>query len=385
MFQLRGVLAGTLALALLAGCQRTQVDQRGYRGLGMNEVHRPAALAVVAEINMVPKPLHKVSSAGPTAAEVYTNVQVLGDLSKPEFARLMISFKNWVAPDVGCNYCHNAPDYASDDKYPKLIARAMIGMTRHINSDWTAHVKTTGVTCYTCHRGQPVPPKVWYSVPQVEPAIFARKASLRPPTPSAARTALPAEALGDFLLDDLPIRIVGPTPLQDGNTHTVRQARSSYTLMMVMAESLGVNCTYCHNTRSFSSWDLSPPPRETAWYGIRMARDLNRSYVGPLAGLLPPERLGPAGDGPKVYCATCHFGSSKPLNGARMAIDFPELVASKPYPSTGPLAAAPGLEPAPGANPSPLAAPQAGVPQAAGTGPTSTSAGVPSAPKAKTG
>ena len=43
------------------------------------------------------------------------------------------------------------------------------------------------------------------------------------------------------------------------------------------------------------------------------------------------------------------------------------------------------LEPAPGANPSPLAAPQAGVPQAAGTGPTSTSAGVPSAPKAKTG
>jgi photosynthetic reaction center cytochrome c subunit len=342
----------------------------------MNENYRPATLAEEAEINKVPKPLRKVSSEGPKAGEVYTNVQVLGDLSKPEFARLMVSFKNWVAPEVGCNYCHNAPDYASDEKYPKLIARAMIGMTRHINSDWTAHVKTTGVTCYTCHRGQPVPPKVWYGVPQAEPATFmARKPSQRPPTPSAARTALPAEALGDFLLDELPIRIVGPTPLQDGNTHTVRQARSSYTLMMVMAESLGVNCTYCHNTRSFSSWDLSPPPRVTAWYGIRMARDLNRSYVGPLAGLLPPERLGPAGDGPKVYCATCHLGSSKPLNGARMAIDFPELVASKPYPTTGPLAAVPPLALPPGTNPSSAATPQS----------ASTSANEPAATKAKTG
>ena len=30
-------------------------------------------------------------------------------------------------------------------------------MTRHINADWKQHVAETGVTCYTCHRGKPVP------------------------------------------------------------------------------------------------------------------------------------------------------------------------------------------------------------------------------------
>ena len=53
--------------------------------------------------------------------------------------------------------------------------------------------------------------------------------------------------------------------------------------MMHMSQSLGVNCTYCHNTRSFASWDASTPQRATAWYGIRMVRDLNNDYLDPLA------------------------------------------------------------------------------------------------------
>lgn len=321
-----------LMVLLLGGCERTQVVQRGYRGTAMVQNYRPAALAELDAINEVPKPLRHVSGAGPTASEAYQNVQVLGDLSKPEFARLMLSFKTWVAPDEGCNYCHNAPDYASDAKYPKVVAREMIKMTRHINTDWKTHVKGTGVTCYTCHRGQAVPAKLWYAAPEpVQTGFMAHKTSARPPTPSAARTALPADPLSDFLLGDKPIRVVGLTPLQTGNTHSIKDARSSYSMMLVMAESLGVNCTYCHNTRAFSSWELSPPPRATAWYGIRMARDLNNAYLTPIASELPKERLGPAGDGPKVYCATCHLGSSKPLNGASMVKDFPELIGPKPW------------------------------------------------------
>jgi photosynthetic reaction center cytochrome c subunit len=60
-----------------------------------------------------------------------------------------------------------------------------------------------------------------------------------------------------------------------------------------------------------------------------MVRELNNSYVAPLAAMLPATRLGPTGDSPKVYCATCHMGSGKPLNGAQMAKDFPELIAPK--------------------------------------------------------
>ena len=99
--------------------------------------------------------------------------------------------------------------------------------------------------------------------------------------------------------------------------------------MMTFSQSLGVNCDFCHNTRSFYSWDGNPPQRTTAWYGIRMVRDLNNAYLDPLHDTLPPERWGAAmGDSPKVFCATCHNGVYKPLFGVSMAKDFPELTGT---------------------------------------------------------
>jgi photosynthetic reaction center cytochrome c subunit len=86
-----------------------------------------------------------------------------------------------------------------------------------------------------------------------------------------------------------------------------------------------VNCTYCHNTQSFSSWENSTPQRATAWYGIRMARDLNLDYMKPLTATFPAARLGATGDVAKVNCATCHQGAYKPLNGQSMLKDYPEL------------------------------------------------------------
>ena len=57
--------------------------------------------------------------------------------------------------------------------------------------------------------------------------------------------------------------------------------------MISMSQALGVNCTYCHNSRSFAVWDASTPKRTTAWYGIRMARDLNNDYLVPLTATFP--------------------------------------------------------------------------------------------------
>ena len=56
-----------------------------------------------------------------------------------------------------------------------------------------------------------------------------------------------------------------------------------------------------------------------------MARDLNLKYMEPLQSTFPTHRLGETGDVAKVYCATCHQGVYKPLNGAKMAQDYPEL------------------------------------------------------------
>ena len=97
-----------------------------------------------------------------------------------------------------------------------------------------------------------------------------------------------------------------------------------------------MNCTYCHNTRSFADWDQSTPQRATAWYGIRMVRDLNNTYLDPLHGVFPPSRLGPTGDAPKVNCATCHQGVYKPLFGVSPVVGFPELVSGPQTPVVKP-------------------------------------------------
>ena len=57
-----------------------------------------------------------------------------------------------------------------------------------------------------------------------------------------------------------------------------------------------------------------------------MVRDLNTTYLDPLLPVFPANRLGPMGDGPKLNCATCHQGVNKPLLGANMVTDYPELL-----------------------------------------------------------
>jgi photosynthetic reaction center cytochrome c subunit len=71
-----------------------------------------------------------------------------------------------------------------------------------------------------------------------------------------------------------------------------------------------------------------------------MARELNTDYLLPLGKVLPPNRLGPMGDAPKVACATCHQGVNKPLYAAPMAKDFPGLYGPDPAASAAVVAMA---------------------------------------------
>ena len=317
---------------LLSGCERPPMEsvQHGYRGTGMVQVYNPRALELQVQANEIPPGMPPMDASGPKASQLYKNVKVLGDLSGAQFTRIMTSMTTWVAPQEGCLYCHNPANFADDSKYTKVVARRMLQMTQHINSDWKQHVAETGVTCYTCHRGQPVPSAIWFkSNPQPYGSNFmGDKAGQNHPAPSVALSSLPNDPFTPFLLEANNIRVNGPTALPSGNRQSIKQAEWTYGLMTHMSSALGVNCTYCHNSRSFQSWEGNPPQRRTAWFGIRMARDLNKDYMEPLTSTFPDHRKGETGDVAKLNCATCHQGAYKPLNGAPMAKDFPELASS---------------------------------------------------------
>jgi len=324
-----------LGVALLFTFTRPPVItvQRGYRGTAMVENFLPAVITEQTAVNKLPATLPPVH-AGPPASSVYKNVQVLGDLDVGAFTRLMASITTWVAPTQGCAYCHSLNNMASDSLYTKVVSRRMIQMVRHINTNWTTHVQTTGVTCYTCHRGQPVPANLFYTAPS--PSRFTGMAETQTGKNVASAVAglssLPYDPLTPFLVQDNPIRVESTTALPGSDYSSIKQTDWTYALMMHFSQSLGVNCTYCHNSRQFSDWSQSTPQRVTAWYGIRMVRDLNNNFLDPLHSVFPPARLGPLGDSPKVNCATCHQGVYKPLFGASPVVGFPELVAGPQEP-----------------------------------------------------
>jgi photosynthetic reaction center cytochrome c subunit len=328
--------------ALLAACgERPPITtvQNGFRGTGMELNYNPRLVQEVAAVNQPPAVLPPADPDGPRAAEVYRNVQVLKDLSVGEFTRVMLAMAQWVAPpDQSCNYCHGA-DMADESKYTYQVSRRMLQMTRDVNSQWKSHVGETGVTCYTCHHGEPVPQYKWFTDPGPRPetGLVATRAGQNVPAPSTGLATLPFDPFTPFLLEDYPIRVQGNEALPHGNLRSIKETEWTYSLMIHMSRSLGVNCTYCHNSRSWQSW-YAPPQRATAWYGIRMARHLNNEYLTPLTSVFPANRLGPLGDVAKINCSTCHRGVYKPMFGAPMLKDYPELAGERQ------IGAAPAVE-----------------------------------------
>ncbi len=317
------------ASALLAGCERPPVDvvQHGFRGTGMELVYNPRTLAEQALINTAPEALPAADSSGPRAGQVYKNVKVLGNLSVGEFTRVMVAMTQWVAPEQGCAYCHNVQNFADDSLYTKVVARRMTEMTQHLNAAWKNHVADTGVTCYTCHRGQPVPNQIWFAPKEVTMAkgMLGNRNGQNEPVAAVGMTSLPKDPFTAYFVKDTPIRQIAKTALPTGNQSSTQQTEATYGLMIHMSDSLGVNCTFCHNSRSFGSWETSPPQRVNAYHGIRMVRELNNEFIVPLSPVFPTNRLGPTGDVAKVNCATCHMGAYKPLYGESMAKNHPEL------------------------------------------------------------
>jgi photosynthetic reaction center cytochrome c subunit len=333
-------------------------QQTGFRGTGMDQIVDPTTVRAAAAIPKQPYPLPP--DEGPTAAATYQNVKVLGGLSSQRFDHLMAEITQWVAPpEQGCNYCHNPANLASDEKYTKVVARRMLQMTRTLNTRWASHVGQTGVTCWTCHRGNAVPEYKW-ALAERSPTMLTIRGNKRgqnTPDPNVGYASLPSDPFASYLQGGDNIRIAGNTGLRTGVPGaSIKQTEATYGLMMHISGALGVNCTYCHNTQSMGAWPLSRAQRATAYYGIRMVRDVNDEYINSLASVFPANRKGPHGDPYKANCLTCHQGLSKPLGGVSMRSEAPGLfpVATPASlrggaPSIPPAAASEGPEGTPAA------------------------------------
>ncbi len=328
------VAAVVIAVGLAATYEAPPIrtSQTGFRGLAMVDVQNPRRVAERVAANRIPEPQPAVEPSGQKAGELYENVQVLGDLDVEQFNRLMAAITEWVSPEQGCGYCHaEGEPLSSDALYTKVVARSMLRMVGTINADWQSHVGATGVTCWTCHRGQPVPNGTWFREPNPMQAggVAQGPTGQNRPAPLATLASLPADPLSVFLegRESPPIRVIGERvlPVRGEAGASIQDTERTYALMHYVSDSLGVNCTYCHNSRSFAEWDQSTPQRMTAWHGIQMVRVLNEDYLLPLQGVFPKDRLGPTGDVPKLACATCHQGVAKPLLGVSMLPDYPEL------------------------------------------------------------
>src|SRR6201987_5849257 len=84
-----------------------------------------------------------------TAGEAFKNIQGLKDIPADELLPSM----RYVSASlgVGCDYCHEADHFDSDDKPTKQRARNMMKMMFAIDQDNFNGKRE--VTCYTCHRG----------------------------------------------------------------------------------------------------------------------------------------------------------------------------------------------------------------------------------------
>lgn len=321
------------AATLLAACEDPPKDsvQRGYRGVGLVQHYNPEDTQALLAQNQLPEPEPDAPAEGPLAKDIYENVKIdaLGNLRQAEFTRFMNAITKWVAPEEGCAYCHKLSEgFAYEDVYTKKVSRKMIQMTRSLNSDWgQKHTKPSGVTCYTCHRGQNVPQYQWFRKPEHKytSRMVGNRAGQNEPSEDVALSSLPNGVFERFLEKDYNIRVAGETALPTGNYSSIKQTEGTYGLMMHLSKSLGVNCTYCHNSRAWNDWSQSMPQRISGFHGIRMVRDINNNWLNPLEDVFPAKRKGPLGDVGKTNCQTCHQGVYKPLFGGNMVQHYPTL------------------------------------------------------------
>ncbi len=193
----------------------------------------------------------RVRAQGPPAADAPVeqtrkNIQVLKGLPESQLFPLM----NYISASLGvrCGFCHVQTkdpktghddwDWASDAKEDKLTARRMMQMTMGINHTNKLDLGSTGVTCYTCHRGSNHPmnlPTLPLAVSGHEPPPGPPPGSATPgaggggggPTPGGPQGTRPAPPTAQQIIDKYVAAVGGRDAIAKVQTRTLKGTREA--------------------------------------------------------------------------------------------------------------------------------------------------------------
>ncbi len=208
------------------------------------------------------------------------NVQVLTGMTS---AQIWLYMQQYVSGGlgVGCQYCHNINNFASDEYPQKLASRSMLYLVSDVNSQFIVDLpnwKGNYVQCATCHNNKPnnlesFGEQFVKSVPNipviVEPLDEAGKPILDP-------AQKPEELRNEIGLQDAVLYYIynyqiwkpfdpavpesgrGSLALTLDGGRTQDQVTINQNVMNYQSWSLGVGCTYCHNSRNFVAFEMTP-------------------------------------------------------------------------------------------------------------------------------
>ncbi|HMQ29996.1 MAG TPA: photosynthetic reaction center cytochrome c subunit family protein [Chloroflexaceae bacterium] len=286
------------------------------------------------------------------------NVQVLAGLSSAEVWTYMVQYVSG-GLGVGCQYCHDLNNFAADTYPQKISARNMLYLVSDVNANFIVDLPNwqgNYVQCATCHNNAPVnleavSEQFVKSVPDIPVVVDPLDENGAPITDPAAK---PEEIRGQVGLQDAVLwyiynyqvwRPFDPADPESGRGslaltldggRTQDQVTINQNVMNLQAWSLGVGCTFCHNSRNFVGYELNTASNlANPLYGYNKLKAQRMmqltTYLAenwPTYGAVPKAEIPPAllggaspfsyqtlGDG-QLYnvpgCYTCHQGANIP-------------------------------------------------------------------------
>jgi photosynthetic reaction center cytochrome c subunit len=213
------------------------------------------------------------------------NVQVLTGMTS---AQIWTYMQQYVAGGlgVGCQYCHNINNFASDEYPQKVAARNMMYLANDLNAKFIVNLpnwRGNYVQCATCHNNRPnnlesFGTQFTKSVPPinvtVDPLDAAGKPILDPAQkPAAIKDAVKLkDAILYYIYNYQVWKAFDPADPESGRgslalTYDGGRSQDQVTVnqnvMNYMSWSLGVGCNYCHNSRNFTAYESNPPGNVT--------------------------------------------------------------------------------------------------------------------------